>query len=275
MEERSKYEKWLKDLEAKKESTPKKVFDRVRADYKKRLDAADEKLQEHTAEVEEHAATLMARLQELEDEEQHIREERDESELRAQVGELSAAEWASISRKADKDLAKLKENHELISEDLNRIRGLLGDTDDVEPEAEDKPTEPAKARSAGPRSTPAGTGQIDELEFLKSVVGGPTGNHPTAKKGPTPDVKAKAPAAAAPETTKPEQLVEQPKAQDKLVSKEGADPVGVQVTGANQIVLRSSGVTEVPKTLKCAECGSMNYPSEWYCERCGAELANV
>ena len=27
------------------------------------------------------------------------------------------------------------------------------------------------------------------------------------------------------------------------------------------------------KTLKCAECGSMNRPTEWYCERCGAELA--
>jgi uncharacterized OB-fold protein len=32
---------------------------------------------------------------------------------------------------------------------------------------------------------------------------------------------------------------------------------------------------EQPKTLKCAECGSMNYPSEWYCERCGAELAAI
>ncbi|MBX3175510.1 MAG: hypothetical protein KF709_13940 [Gemmatimonadaceae bacterium] len=27
------------------------------------------------------------------------------------------------------------------------------------------------------------------------------------------------------------------------------------------------------KSLKCQECGSMNYPTEWYCERCGGELA--
>lgn len=33
---------------------------------------------------------------------------------------------------------------------------------------------------------------------------------------------------------------------------------------------RSANAT---KTLKCAECGSMNRPTEWYCERCGAELA--
>lgn len=29
----------------------------------------------------------------------------------------------------------------------------------------------------------------------------------------------------------------------------------------------------VPKTLKCGECGTLNRPTEWYCERCGAELA--
>ena len=31
--------------------------------------------------------------------------------------------------------------------------------------------------------------------------------------------------------------------------------------------------TEQIKTLKCQECGTMNYPTEWYCERCGGELA--
>jgi hypothetical protein len=30
---------------------------------------------------------------------------------------------------------------------------------------------------------------------------------------------------------------------------------------------------EASKSLKCQECGTMNYPTEWYCERCGGELA--
>ncbi len=30
---------------------------------------------------------------------------------------------------------------------------------------------------------------------------------------------------------------------------------------------------EQVKTLKCAECGTMNFATEWYCERCGGELA--
>jgi uncharacterized OB-fold protein len=32
-------------------------------------------------------------------------------------------------------------------------------------------------------------------------------------------------------------------------------------------------VQTAARTLKCGECGSMNRPTEWYCERCGAELA--
>jgi hypothetical protein len=35
--------------------------------------------------------------------------------------------------------------------------------------------------------------------------------------------------------------------------------------------------TTVPvgRTLRCGECGAMNRPLEWYCEKCGAELAAV
>jgi hypothetical protein len=27
------------------------------------------------------------------------------------------------------------------------------------------------------------------------------------------------------------------------------------------------------KSLRCLACGTMNVPTEWYCERCGGELA--
>ena len=35
----------------------------------------------------------------------------------------------------------------------------------------------------------------------------------------------------------------------------------------------TSGPVDAVKTLRCAECGTMNYATEWYCERCGGELA--
>jgi hypothetical protein len=53
------------------------------------------------------------------------------------------------------------------------------------------------------------------------------------------------------------------------------NPLAANVTESNPIVLKPQGGQERHKTLKCQECGTMNYPTEWYCERCGAELAAV
>ncbi len=36
-----------------------------------------------------------------------------------------------------------------------------------------------------------------------------------------------------------------------------------------------TGTEVVPRTLRCSECGAMNRPLEWYCEKCGAELTAV
>jgi hypothetical protein len=77
------------------------------------------------------------------------------------------------------------------------------------------------------------------------------------------------------------------RAQDKIINNDGATgpkieskQVGVRgglagnVSGNNPIVLRDKS-NEAAKTLKCGECGAANYPTEWYCERCGAELASL
>ena len=62
-------------------------------------------------------------------------------------------------------------------------------------------------------------------------------------------------------------------------------PLGEQPHREADSVLSRSGRTadavtgrdslDGTKTLKCSECGAMNYPTEWYCERCGAELASL
>jgi cell division septum initiation protein DivIVA len=36
---------------------------------------------------------------------------------------------------------------------------------------------------------------------------------------------------------------------------------------------RQGAQADQAKTLRCTECGTMNFPTEWYCERCGGELA--
>ncbi len=55
---------------------------------------------------------------------------------------------------------------------------------------------------------------------------------------------------------------------------EELEPIGPEDEAPSSALGRAtSRNTQSIKTLKCNECGSMNYPTEWYCERCGGELA--
>ncbi len=269
MSERAKFEKWLSDLEAKRSSTPQHVFDRVKADYSLRLEGVLDKLREHTSAMREHSENLTRKLEELEESEQNLLDEKAENALRAEVGELSASEWESFSRKAERTIAKLQEDQEVIAADLERIRELLGSVDET----------PKSAGAAAPAPTKK---DMDELEFLKSVVGTtPPGSvaAPTApvekpaetKPEPRPEP---APEAAAKAAVR-EPLIAKPVTGPVILPKAGQESLASRVTANNPIVLKNTGAQDTPKTLKCAECGSMNYPSEWYCERCGAELANI
>ena len=302
VEERGKYEQWLDELEEKKDSTPPKVFDRVRQDYLARLQAVVDQLRDHTATLQEHAANLVAKLRELEANEQEITDELAETELRANVGEITEAEWEATKRKAAREVAKLKEQQETVADDLIRIRDVLSD-EPVEDEEEEAPRTSA---------------DFDELEFLKSVVG-PAGGTPTSTpKIPSPGApSSRDMSVTAPRRTPPGNTAARPTSSEGSspratpsggpAASPRSTPAGAPATPApaagagkaapapapapapaaptekkpatdtpdNALGLRSSDVAEQPKTLKCNECGTMNYASEWYCERCGGELAQI
>ena len=294
MSERAKFEKWLTDLDARRSSTPAHVFDRVRGDYTTRLEGVLEKLKTHSEAMREHAASLSAKLEQLAESEQAILDSRAESELRAQVGELSPGDWEKTSKKLEKDLAKIKQDQELISEDLRQLRELMGTFDSAPATASGEGQDDAPATAGAGGGAPKAPGNVDELAFLKSVIGATPSEPQAAAREAAPPARA-ARAARAAETSDEEvverkaeteapkpapkpaapKLVDSPAASPVIRARQGEEPLSMHVTGANPIVLRTSGVMEQPKTLKCAECGAMNYPSEWYCERCGAELTNV
>ncbi|HEY4322234.1 MAG TPA: hypothetical protein VGM77_13795 [Gemmatimonadales bacterium] len=50
-----------------------------------------------------------------------------------------------------------------------------------------------------------------------------------------------------------------------------AAPADAPMPTATQ-VHEAAAAMQVGRTLRCAECGAMNRPLEWYCEKCGAEL---
>jgi hypothetical protein len=49
----------------------------------------------------------------------------------------------------------------------------------------------------------------------------------------------------------------------------------VEKLADQQAVSQSRPSVMNQRTLKCSECGAMNLPTEWYCDRCGAELATL
>ena len=143
---------------------------------------------------------------------------------------------------------------------------------------------------------PAPASSFDELAFLQSVVDKPEVPlmavpvaHPVPE--PRPEVRAAPPPAPRPVI---EPMVEAPipaaasvapsparrnvaptpvLTSTPLIEKEnGPDPNSALTPGSIPAFLKDVP-TEQIKTLKCQECGTMNYPTEWYCERCGGELA--
>jgi hypothetical protein len=73
------------------------------------------------------------------------------------------------------------------------------------------------------------------------------------------------PVAPPPTPTPPRKKRDTPSGKDAQISSGFSKPVRTPADAR----------PEVNKTLKCPECGTPNYPTEWYCERCGGELATM
>jgi len=107
--------------------------------------------------------------------------------------------------------------------------------------------------SGKPSDAPAPGGKVDELAFIKSIDAPPASTTPPKSRPSGGFIKADNALTPAPEPAPPP-----PKP---------AAPPPVETT--KERPSQSAG----QKTLKCGECGTLNRPTEWYCERCGAELA--
>ncbi len=337
--ERRKYEKWLAALDARRETTPQHVFERVKADYTGRLERVDEELAVHRQAVQEERSSLHSRRSLLEAEEQLRRDERAELELRQHVGELAGGEAESAFRTVDDALKQLVTEKTGLSARIGELDALL----ELKPFATpvggapiesppiSLPSIPASAPApapaarvaapinpplppAPPRPAPAyqpapnvpamapamvaakteraepiipsaepaperaalrtPDGRFDEMAFVRGVVGAENNSAAAAASTAAP-----APTRVIRDVGSNNVPLRGRASQESLIDTVRIDPTRVErplaanVPSNTPIVLRTSGQTEQAKTLKCSECGALNYPTEWYCERCGAELA--
>lgn len=121
------------------------------------------------------------------------------------------------------------------------------------------PAEPPAPAAPTPPPPPPVPEERDELAFLRSVLGRST---PIAT--PAPDLEA---------VEAPRPAVE-PAAHTPLeLSADEARHSGAFPAGGRPLGAPTPSTAQAARTLSCQECGAMNFPTEWYCEKCGGELA--
>lgn len=171
------------------------------------------------------------------------------------------------------------------------------------PTASTAPAAPDAARPqpvhqyADQPATDSDESSFDDLAFLKSIVeptaptAGPVSQAPTASTASTAS-SAAAPAAprATPQRAEEARGSTPSRGLAALRSLLGSDDRSASASAAAtpspsagrggaaddarmNAAARDESATPALKTLRCAECGTLNYPTEWYCERCGGELA--
>jgi hypothetical protein len=265
LDERRRYEAWLAQLEAKRAETPLHVFDKVRSDYDTRLRSVTEQLRSRAAEVETSVRSLEERVNAMQIEESARRDERSEAELRAAVGEYHPEHARDMLARCDEEIERIATERESLAAELGHLQEILAlarrpgmeearRTPAVQPATSAPPPQPVTARAA-----PAPG--FDELAFLQSVVQ-PREAPPSPAPASEPDVLQNAASRNAAPAIEPTA-----RRQDGALRATSPTPM------KNTPPFLKDMPTEQVKTLKCQECGTMNYPTEWYCERCGGELA--
>jgi len=291
LEQQKQYQDWIAKLdEEAAHAAPSHVAKRVRADYSARLDEVTQELKDHEDGVRQALAEAEARSEGLTRQHAERTDELAEARLRRQVGEFDEDQFEEVASRCKAALAELAKELAIVERDIDRYEEILTliqppPSPEPEPVIEviaEAPPEPAPVPETRSRPSQPQMG-LDEMEFLRSLTG----------QGGAPKPEAKSEPAPRPEPPRAEPVREPPRAEPPRVEAPPPPPpprsepprapeprrapppppaavVEDQKERRHPDTRESEGGT---KTLVCTECGTKNLPSEWYCEKCGAELA--
>jgi hypothetical protein len=289
--ERQQYEQWISALDAKREGTPEHVFERVQADYRTRLERVVSEIKSHAEELQLSISTLSSRLVEVARDEDTRREGLQEAELRAAVGEYEPGQWEQIKAESEAAIDKIAADRKSLDDQLGELRAIQKLSEMGPSVSMDAAPAPQLVDIPVPAPEPAREPETKQAEQQtpqpqpEASSGGSAGH----RSGTAAAARAAAPepqAAAQPQSPQP---MEEPEmGYDNPL--EPVEPASATAGGAagrpRSMKSPTGGVSAVrsrseaarpdsAKTLKCPECGTANYPTEWYCERCGGELATM
>lgn len=261
LEQRTQYEAWLAKLDASGDKAPPAVRQRVRGDYETRLQQVLEQLRSRGAAISEELERHHASQAELDRQRRAAEEALAEAEVRHSVGEYTEDEWRKLSEDSRRQIEQLRSKLRSIGAEITRLTEIQAVV-----------TAPRGAPTAAPTPRPARPEPIEQAPLVTHTA--------DIMEDPAESPSRFAPKAQSPEPAPVDEL-----AFLKSVAPEEARPIGRRVSNpgmqspapAVQTAMPSVGkaAAGVAKTLKCGECGTLNRPTEWYCERCGAELAGI
>jgi hypothetical protein len=266
LEQRSQYEEWILRLDTSGDKAPPAVRQRVRGDYEARLESVMDQLRGRGAAIAEELEQQHASQAELDRERRSAEEALAEAEVRHSVGEYSEEEWRRHSEQSKRGIEQLRARLRAIGSEIIRLTEIQALIAGPRGPAAPPPQPPPAPRAARPevveqaplvthvaeepepRGQPEPAVPVDEMAFLKSV----SDEEPSRLSGRRTSNPGMPAVTTAPAPREP------------------AAPSAAAASGGG-----SKPASGVAKTLKCGECGTLNRPTEWYCERCGAELAGV
>lgn len=290
--ERQQYEQWMSTLEAKKEGTPEHVFERVQHDYRTRLDRVVTEIRGHAEELQLSISTLSSRLVEVARDEDTRREGLQEAELRAAVGEYEPVQWDQIRSEAESALEKIAADRQGLDSQLSELRAIQK-LSEMGPGGTPEVAQPVAPPLAAPTEilvAPREPAREPETKAPESPFSAPAASTGEPASSGSAGHRAGTTAAA---RSQPETQEARPPQQTPGSENLPLEPIAAAASAAANAAMRprsmkspTGGVSAVKarseaarpdaaKTLKCPECGTANYPTEWYCERCGGELATM
>lgn len=293
LEERRQYEAWIARIDAAGGAAPSTVRTRVRSDYEARLNAVIEELKVHAEAARLMAAQRKEMRRELQAKETQAAERLAEAELRHAVGEYDESQWTQVHKESLAELVSVREELGSVDEDISQL-------EELEQLVRARPSAPPAPPPAAHAPPPAAPATPANVTVAASAV---TGTMPRVGSPPRPP--APAPHSAPAPRPGPDQskAAEKPAMIDELaflksVTEDEKRGIATPAPGTTPTLGRRSGAQFQPsepannrpapvnpapapvndepepvRTLKCRECGTMNLPTEWYCESCGAELA--
>lgn len=305
LDEKRQLEQWLERLSIAADKTADHVRSKVGDDYSKRLEAVIEELHGYRDQVDQALERHKETREDLVAREARSSEQLSEAELRHAVGEYDEAKWTQERTQILEALVKIREELQVVQGEVASLEEVVRLAEGPGAEAEQ-----AEAEAAGALTSRASLAEIerpaadelvaglpdkqdaekkgavadgsdaegaaqtdafDELEFLKSVAEGDESSPSRATgsrrrvAGTTKKVSGRVSGTA--KKVLDEKLAAERRRKSQAIGADGVEQVGVDEDAPTK---GTAG-----KTLKCEECGTLNLPTEWYCESCGAELAEM